>query len=458
MNRRRALGTILGAAASMPAQAARKSNIVFILVDDLRWNALGYAGHPFVKTPNIDRVAREGAIFKNNFVTTPLCSPSRASFLTGQYVRSHTVKGNGDNAELSHKLITFQKLLRDAGYETAHVGKWHMGNDDTPRPGIDRWVSFRGQGQYNDPPLNVDGQRITREGYITDLLTDYSVEFIKKPRTKPFCLYLAHKAIHGPFTPAARHANLFTGQTIARTANAKDSLEGKPMLQRELPLTPAKKANKKKGPEGGGGGSSDELILNQLRCLTSIDEGVGRIWKALEEIKALDNTLFIFTSDNGYFWSEHGLGDKRAAYEESIRIPMAARYPRLIKAGGSIDEMTLNIDIAPTFLELAGAPIPKTVAGKSMLSLMGGNKKGWRTSFLCEYYMEQQQARVATWEAVRTARWKYIHYPELKNMDELYDLKADAGEMKNLVANPGARKALDTMRKELDKYRKEIPA
>jgi N-acetylglucosamine-6-sulfatase len=453
MNRRHALQTLAGAAAVAAAQSTASPNLVFILVDDLRWDALGCAGHSYVKTPNIDRLAREGMMFRNAFVTTPLCSPSRASFLTGQYVRTHRVKGNGDNAALSHSMVTWPRLLHDAGYETAYVGKWHMGTDDSPRPGFDRWVSFRGQGQFDDPPLNIDGERVTRQGYMTDLLSDYSVEFLKKNRgNKPFCLYLAHKAVHGPFTPAARHAKLFTGQTIRRAASARDSLEGKPMLRRPLEQTGKKKAG------GGGVGPPDEVILNQMRCLTSIDEGVGRILETLEQNKTLDRTLIVFTSDNGYFWGEHGLGDKRAAYEESIRIPMVARYPKLIRRGTTADEMALNIDIAPTMLEAAGVAVPKTVQGRSLVSLMQGKPRGWRTSFLSEYYMEQGNPRVASWEAVRTARWKYVRYFDLEGMDEMYDLQTDSMEMRNLINEPGARTELENLRKELDRYRKEVPA
>jgi len=453
MQRRQFLGTLAAAAGGAYGQRARRPNLVFVLVDDLRWDALGHAGHPFVKTPNIDRVAREGAIFENAFVTTPLCSPARGSFLTGQYVRTHGVRGNGDNGALSHKMTTFPRLLHDAGYATAYVGKWHMGNDDSPRPGFDRWVSFRGQGVYDDPPLNIDGQQVAGKGYVTDLLSDHAAEFIRKQTAaKPFCVYLAHKAIHGPFTPASRHAGLFADAAIRRSANAQDDLAGKPMLRRELPAAaPAKKAGKKKGPVGPG----DELVRNQLRCLTSIDEGLGRVLQALEETKALENTLVIFTSDNGYFWGEHGLGDKRAAYEESIRIPMVARYPALIKAGTRVSGMVLNIDIAPTMLAAAGLKAHPQMQGRSMLPLFAGKTKGWREHFLCEYFMEQNFARVASWEAVRTSRYKYVHYLDLKDMDELYDLQADAGEMKNLIGEASAKGTLASMQKLLETYRKE---
>jgi arylsulfatase A-like enzyme len=306
---RRDVGKILLAPALISAKAgwtqtADRPNIVFILMDDLRWDALGCTGHPFVKTPNIDRLAREGAKFSNFFVTTPLCSPSRGSFLTGRYVHAHGVKGNRDNNALSHQLVTFPKLLHDAGYSTAYVGKWHMGNDDSPRPGFDRWVSFRGQGVYVDPLLNIDGQAEKKSGYISDLLSDYAVEFVKRPHTKPFALYLAHKAVHGPFTPAERHKGLYAVDPIPRRPNVQDNLEGKPAVTRPVEGKPAAQQ---------GTMSGDDLIRNQLRVLTAVDEGIGRILKALEETGRLDSTMVVFTSDNGYFWGEHALGLRRVA-------------------------------------------------------------------------------------------------------------------------------------------------
>ena len=443
ITRRAVLGAVT---APLLAKTSARPNFVFILIDDLRYNALGVTGHPFVKTPNIDRIAREGAVFERAFVTTSLCSPSRASFLTGRYVHAHGVRGNGDNAALSHQLVTFPKLMRDSGYETAYVGKWHMGTDDTPRPGFDRWVSFRGQGVYIDPPINVDGKQVKATGYITDILTDHAVEFLKQPRTKPFCLYLAHKAIHGPFTPADRHKSLYSTEPIERNPNAKDTLEGKPAMTRTIDGQPAVKV---------GGGSSDDLIRNQLRCLQAIDEGVGKILKTLEAARQLDNTLIIFTSDNGYLWGDHSLGDKRWAYEESIRIPMVARYPKWIKAGSKIRGMALNIDIAPTALDLAGVKPPANVHGRSLIPLMRGKSKNWRTSFVAEYYLEKQYQRVPTYHGLRTDRWKYVHYDDLQNMDELYDLQADPYEMKNLIADPAARQTLASLKQQLEKTLKE---
>jgi N-acetylglucosamine-6-sulfatase len=423
-----------------------RPNIVFILIDDLRWDALSSTGHPFAKTPNIDRIAKEGLLFRNAFVTLPLCSPSRASFLTGQYAHKHGVTDNTNRNQLSHQLVTWPRLLREAGYETAYVGKWHMGNDDNPRPGFDRWVSFKGQGVYDNPPINVDGQVENKTGYMTDILSEYAVEFVRQKRAKPFSLYLAHKAVHGPFTPAERHKDLFSDQPITRSPNAKDTLEGKPALQRKV---------EGQQPIGPGTGSNDNLIRNQLRALMAIDEGVGRILKALEETGQLDNTLVIFTSDNGYFWGEHGLGDKRAAYEESLRIPLLVRYPKLIKAGSVRNQTALNLDIAPTLLELGGARIPKEVQGRSLAPLFKSNPKKWRESFLAEYFAERQFPRIPTWQAARNERWKYIRYTELEGMDELYDLKADPYEMKNLIKEPGAQRALAKMKAELERLLRE---
>jgi N-acetylglucosamine-6-sulfatase len=439
-----AVGPIRRAVAADP-----RPNIVFILVDDLRWNALGCMGHPFVKTPNIDRLATEGALFKNAFVTTPYCSPSRGSILTGQYAHTHGIRSNEDrNNQRSHELVTFPLLLQRAGYATAYIGKWHMGDDDSPRPGFDRWVSFKGQGVYVDPPFNMDGKAVKTQGYVTDLLTDRAVEFVKEKRDKPFVLYLAHKAVHSHFTPAERHKNLFADQLIIRAASANDTLEGKPVLTR-----PGVKMWESFGDRAG---ARDEDIRSQLRCAVAIDEGVGKLRQALEQTGQMDNTLIVFTSDNGFIWGEHGMGNKMAAYEESIRVPMIARYPKLIKPGTVIEPQVLNIDIAPTFLDIAAQPVPPNMHGRSLLPLFAGTGTPWRTSFLAEYFTDPGSNDViADWQAVRSHRWKYIHYPTLEDMDELYDLAADPLEIKNLIKNPESLQALNEMKAELQRLLKE---
>ena len=443
-------------------------NIVFILIDDLRWDELGCVGHPFLKTPNIDRIAREGALFRNAFTTTPLCSPSRASFLTGQYAHSHGITDNVDRSAASHKLATFPLLLHQAGYETAFIGKWHMGNDDAPRPGFDRWVSFKGQGTYLDPELNEDGRSTKTRGYTTDILNHYAVDFVKRSHRKPFLIYLAHKALHPEvaqnndgsvdlssaerFIPAARHKGLYENQTIPRRPNANRAPEGKPALQRQIGKLP---------PLGPNTGTRDVVIRERQQTLMAIEDGVGQILDALKETGQLDNTVVVFTSDNGYFYGEHGLSvERRLAYEESIRLPLLVRYPGLIKADTKLDEIVLNIDIAPTLLALAGVPVPDNMQGHSLVPLLREKKNEWRRSFLIEYYSDRVFPRIVKmgYQAVRTERWKYIRYLELDGMDELYDLKADPYEMKNVISEPRAEQTLKAMRKELGQLLKQTSA
>jgi arylsulfatase A-like enzyme len=445
-----------------------RPNIVFILIDDLRWDELGYAGHPFIKTPNIDRIARDGAIFRNAFVTTPLCSPSRAGFLTGQYAHKSGIIDNVDRSAASHKLVTFPLLLHQSGYETAFIGKWHMGNDDKPRPGFDRWVSFKGQGTYIDPDINEDGKPVKPVGYITDILTGYAVEYIKRRHDKPFLVYLAHKAIHPEvkqnddgsvnladserFIPAERHQNLYAGRAIPRRPNYNHPPEGKPALQRKIDGVL---------PLGTSTVTSDEAILGRQRTLMAVEEGVGQILEALKVTGQLDNTVIVFAGDNGYFYGEHGLSvERRLAYEESIRMPLLVRYPKAIKPGMARDEFVLNIDLAPTLLELASVAVPGAMQGRSLLPLFKASMPSWRNSFLIEYYSDRVFPRILQmgYRAVRNKRWKYIHYLELEEMDELYDLKNDPYEMKNLINHPGSQRALAEMKMEMGRLMKETNA
>jgi arylsulfatase A-like enzyme len=457
-----AIGCLL-LVAHVHADAAPRPNVVFILIDDLRWDELGCTGHPFLKTPNVDRIACEGALFRNFFATTPLCSPSRASFLTGQYPHAHGVTDNTDHDALSHRLVTFLRLMHDAGYATAFIGKWHMGTDDSPRPGIDHWIGFKGQGEYIDPEMNVNGKVEKIPGYATDILNARAVEFIRRPHEKPFVLYLSHKAMHpnltqradgtlsdpsaSTFVPAPRHAKLFTDEKIPRRPNALiDHLEGKPALMRMIgSLPPLSRAT----------GSSDNEILGRERTFMAAEEGVGEILNALTEKKLLDHTIIIFTSDHGYFYGEHGLSvERRLAYEEGIRIPLVMRYPALIKAGMMIDHMVLSIDIAPTLLELVGAKVPNNLHGRSLVPLLKGEPVKWRDSFLVEYFSDKVFPRMDRmgYQAVRTDRWKLIHYTDLRGMDEVYDLQTDPYEMHNRIDDPAAKPALEQLRVELQRH------
>ena len=440
-----------------------RPNLLFILMDDVRWDDLGYTGHPFVRTPHIDRIAHEGVQFRNSFAATPLCSPNRASILTGQYAHKHGIIDNVDRSVQSHQLITFPKLLNEAGYETAFIGKWHMGIDDSRRPGFDYWLSIKGQGYYVDPEVNDNGETKKIPGYATDIFSERAVEFISQEHEKPFLLYLSHKAVHpnifqyadgsispipadGGFIPAQRHKDLYTGEDVPRRPNTKSYAGGKPALQRKIEGLPDL------GPDTG---TPDHIILNRLRMVTAAAEGIGRILLALESSGQLDNTVIVFTSDHGYFYGEHGLNkERRLAYEEIARTPLTVRYPKLIEAGRSVDEFVLSIDLAPTFLELGGAAVSPHIQGRSLVPFLKGETPGrWRESFLIEYYSDKVWPRLVTmgYQAVRTGRWKYIHYVDLENMDELYDLQQDPYEMKNLIDDPAAAGDLSAANEELER-------
>jgi N-acetylglucosamine-6-sulfatase len=445
-----------------PAPAAsRQPNIVFILVDDMRWDEMGAAGHPFLETTNMDRLAREGVRFTNAFATTPLCSPSRASLLTGQYARTHGIIDN--TARPSHDLPTFPRELQRAGYTTGFFGKWHMGNDDSPRPGFTHWVAMPGQGEAIDPHLNVDGQRLQAKGYVTDVLTDYVERFIQQAGTKPFLAYLAHKAIHpnivqqndgslapvpgqpGGFVAAERHRGRYKGRTMPRRANAFKPPVDKPALMRRNASLP---------PLGRATATTDDEMRGRAEMLLAVDDSLGRILATLEKAAALDNTVVVFTSDHGYFYGEHGLNEeRRLAYEETIRIPLLVRYPPRIKAGSVASEMALTIDLAPTLLELAGLTPAPAVQGRSLAPVFAGAPGTWRQSFLIEYYSDTVFPRILKmgYTAVRTPDAKYIEYRDLSGMDELYDLAADPYEEHNLIQGKGAPPQLKSLKEELQR-------
>jgi N-acetylglucosamine-6-sulfatase len=440
----------------------RKPNIIFIITDDQRWDSLGATGSTLAKTPNIDRLAREGASFRNFFTTTPLCSPSRASFLTGRYAHTHGVINNDKIGldVISHTLMTFPRRLREAGYETAFIGKWHMGPDDSRRPGFDHWISFKGQGMYLDPVVNINGEQRQLDGYMTDWLNRWALEFVERSRAKPFMLYLSHKAVHAPYLPAKRHEALYGDAEFIPPASADDDLSGKPVLRRTVepidwtqlegvtPEPPESRRGRAKDP--------DSIVRDQLRCLAAVDDGVGMLLQELKRRGLLENTIIIFTSDNGYLLGEHRQFDtKRFAYEESLRVPFIIRYPRLINAGTTIDALTLNIDVAPTLLELAGAEPLEEVQGMSFVPLLRDRNAKWRESFMAEYFMEKVVPRAPSWQAVRTTRWKYIHYAGLEGMDELYDLQNDRREMRNLISDASAQSTLRQMRTELERLKRE---
>lgn len=431
----------------------QQPNFVFILTDDQRWDSLSATNHPFARTPHQDRLLLEGAQFTHAFVTTSLCSPSRASFLTGLYTHSHGVKDNfGDVRETTW---TFPRVLQDAGYETGFFGKWHMGYDrDSRRPGFDRWTSFKGQGSYFEPELNIDGERRRVEGYVTDLISDEASDWIGQRGDRPFLAYISHKAVHNPRLPAPRHEKLYSNEKYPEPPSMRDTYEGKPAWQLE-------RRKSRTGVDGGFPSRNYQSLTDFARrtqqTLASVDEGVGKVLKVLEETGKLDDTVVIFAGDNGFFLGEHGFLNKRAMYEESIRIPFLVRYPKLIQPGTKISSMTLNIDLAPSILDLAGLNPPQDMQlqGASWKPLLGGQQRELRSSWLYEYNYEVRFAPTPSMQGVRTPRWKYVRYPNIDEVEELYDLQNDPKEMRNLARDSASRGQLQSMRDELYRLLKD---
>lgn len=431
---------------SVPALAAPR-NIVFILSDDHRYDFMGF--HPnapeFLETPALDRMAAEGAHVQNAFVTTSLCSPSRASILTGQYTYRHGVVDN--SRMIKEEAVFFPEMLRKAGYRTAFVGKWHMGHhSDERQPGFDRWVSFPGQGNYENNTLNVDGRRIPTKGYITDVLTDYAIEFLKAQDGKaPFLLYLSHKAVHAEFVPAPRHRGRYADVKLkypVTMADTERNYRDKPRWVRE----------QRYGWHGvdymyHGAMSFDEFYRAYTETLLALDESVARVLDYLEDNDLARDTLVLYMGDNGFSFGEHGLIDKRHAYEESIRVPMIAWGPGVIPAGTKIDEMVLNVDVAPTLLDFANVKPSTAMDGRSFLTLLQGKETAnWRDSFVYTYYWESYFPHTPTVFALREGRYKFMYYHGIWDRNELYDLEADPIERVNLIESPAHRDRVDAMR------------
>tara|TARA_R110002049_G_scaffold309268_1_gene519551 strand:- start:72627 stop:74078 length:1452 start_codon:yes stop_codon:yes gene_type:complete len=472
--------TLLGLIVSVSsAHANQPPNIVFVIADDLRFDALACTGNPHVRTPHIDRIAAEGMNFQATYVTTPICSPSRASFLSGLYASTHRILNIDTNGIgiLGDRLVTFPQFLRTAGYETAFIGKWHMGFDDTRRPGFDTWISFKGQGQYRDPVVNENGTRRQLSQYMTDYLNQQAVDFINnKDRAdeKPFMLYLSHKAVHIPYLPAERYENEYPEFDYLPPASADDDLADQPAAfarvnRQPLPYTNTAKAKfeaienqdrlpEPQEPRWGRGTDTASNIRDQMRCLQSVDDGIGMLIDALSDRNVLDQTVFVFTSDNGFLQGEHGVfNQKRVAFEESIRIPLLIRYPPLIAAGTQSDQYVLNVDIAPTFLELAGIEVPPIIQGKSLVPLFQEpNSTPWRRSFFAEYFMEKSSRSFPSWQMMREGKWKYIHYPNHSGADELYDMEADPSEMHNVFNDANSASIVQKLKGQIDKRASEL--
>lgn len=442
------------------AESARTTgrNVVFVFSDDHRYDFMGFVegGPEFLETPNMDRMAHQGAHVVNAFVSTSLCSPSRASILTGQYMHHHRVVDN--QRPVPEGTTFFPRHLQKAGYATAFVGKWHMGHEhDDPRPGFDHWVSFRGQGTYFDPILNVDGNRSQMKGYTADVLTDHALRWLKggRDKSKPFLLYLAYKAVHYPFQPPKRHLGRYDDAPIdypETMANTERNYQTQPRWVRERRysihgIDHMETGMFDKDPVP----SFDDLYHRYCEAVHGLDENLGRLLDYLDGSGLSRNTLVIYMGDNGFALGEHGFYDKRDAFEESIRVPMLAYGPGLIKPGTRVVEMVQNIDVAPTILEACGvdAPASAKMDGRSFLPLLRGEQIAWRDHILYEYHWEWNFPATPTTLAIRTDRYKYIFYHGVWDHNGFHDLQSDPHERHNLISVPAYQEQIGQLKKQL---------
>jgi N-acetylglucosamine-6-sulfatase len=448
-----------GTAAAEPA-APRRPNVLFILCDDLRPDALGCFGSKHVKTPHIDRLAAGGVRFANAFCTTSLCSPSRASILTGLYAHAHGVRDNF--TELPAALPHWPARLREQGYATAYVGKWHMGEgNDEPRPGFDWFVSHKGQGKYFDTDWNVNGgRREAPPGYYTTVVTDYAADWIsKRPAGSPWALCLGHKAPHSFYFPEEKYAHAFDDVRVPYPASAF-RLDGQPDWIRQRlptwhgihgPLFEWRKTFPDSRPEAVK--DFENMVHAYWGTVLSVDDSVGRLVALLESRGELADTLILFMGDNGLLEGEHGMVDKRTMHEPSIRIPLIARGPGL-PAGTAVPQQVLTEDVAPSILDACRAPPLEKIDGRSWLPLAAQGDPGWRTSWLYEYNYEKQFPYTPNIRGIRTDRFKFVRYPHGdgspdRHLPEMYDLANDPDEVHNLAADPAHAAARADLERQL---------
>lgn len=461
---------------------AKKPNIIYIMSDDHAMAAIGAYGSwlkPVVKTPNLDKLAKRGMLFRNSLVTNSICTPSRAAMLTGQYSHKNGVYTLGDSLPKSTTHIGH--LFRALGYVTAVIGKWHLGIDPT---GFDFWSILPGQGVYNNPKLRSIGAKPMdlKEhvgGYSEDVITDLSIDWLKKrDKSKPFLLMVHFKAPHRPWDPAPRFKNMYKDVKIPEPETLLDDFKGRSkqvgdiemrigrdFVQRDLQMPIPKMA-----PEELRKWAYQEYLKRYLSCVAAIDENVGRLLEFLEAEGLSEDTIIVYTSDQGFFLGEHGWFDKRLMYEPSLTTPLIISWPGHTKPGSVNADMILNIDHAPTFLDIVGGAIPKEMQGKSYKSILEGKTPpGWRQSMYYRYWMHLDGSHnVPAHYGVRTQRYTLIHfYGKALNMKgarnitldpewELYDNQKDPQQMHNVYADPNHAPVLRELRMELDRLRREV--
>ncbi|MBN2476478.1 MAG: sulfatase [Pirellulales bacterium] len=439
------------------SEAAR--NVVLVLSDDHRHDFMRF--HPdspeWLETPAMDRMAREGVHFANAFVSTSLCSPSRASILTGRYMHHHRVVDN--QRPVPPGTSFFPQILQAAGCQTAFIGKWHMGHEEnSPRPGFDYWASFKGQGVYFDPKLNINGKMREFAGYNADVLTDLTLDWLEtaRDRERPFFLFLSYKAVHYPFQPAERHRGCYADrpvdypETMARTER---NYRTQPRWVRERRYSIHGIDHMETGPfDKDPVPCLDKLYRSYAEAVHSLDENLGRLLDYLSASGLAGETVVIYMSDNGFHLGEHGFYDKRDAFETSIRIPLLAWAPGQLKQGMVVKEMVQNIDIAPTILSVLGVEAPKAMRfdGRSFLPLLRGEKDvHWRDHILYEYHWEWNFPATPTLYAIRTERYKYVYYHGVWDVDSFHDLASDPLERHNLINIPAYQKEIAELRARL---------
>lgn len=492
MNRSLAFLLSLGVLAARPILAATdaspaRPNILFIMSDDHAAHAVSAYGSKINQTPHIDRLAKEGLRFNNCFAVNSICTPSRASILTGKYshINGVTVFNRFDGSQW-----TVAKTLQAAGYHTGMIGKWHLQSDPT---GFDYWNILVGQGLYHDPVFVDMGARKKLKGYATDLITDLSIEFLKnRPKDQPFFLMCHHKAPHREWSPDAKHAHMYDDVTIPEPETLNDDYAtrsdaartaimrvDRDLNRNDLKILPppglrgTNLAEWKRGTDSKlevvENGKTNKLsgtalkkwkyqryMKDYLACVASVDDNVGRLLDYLDQTGLATNTIVIYTSDQGFFLGDHGWFDKRFMYEESIRMPFLVRYPPAIKPGSVSDAMILNVDFAPTFLEFAGLPTPAEIQGHSLKSLFAGKQPGdWRKSWYYRYYHYPNEHGTEPHYGVRMERYKLIYFHRI-NQWELFDLKNDPHELQNIVSAPENAKLVAELKTELARLRQEL--
>lgn len=437
--------------------AQKPMNVIFILSDDHRYDFMGFTGKvPWLETPAMDRMAKEGAHFKQAFVTTSLCSPSRASILTGLFSHTHTIIDN--QAPDPGNLTYFPQYLQAAGYQTGFFGKWHMGSHtDDPRPGFDHWESFKGQGVYYNPELDINGKQMKYEDstYITELLTDHTLDWLaNRDKEKPFFAYLSHKGVHGPFTPAKSDKGSYKDETLIYppSYNLTKTDEYK---KYRIPEWVKQQRYSWHGVDHMYHGRTDfeGFFVDYCETLKSIDKSIGRVLEYVEAEGLAENTVVIYMGDNGFSFGEHGLIDKRHSYEESMKVPFLVWAPSQIDPETEVEAMIQNIDVAPSILALAGLESPEHFQGRSFTPLFKNEKPAdWRERIYYEYYWEYTFPQTPTQHAVRTDKYKYIRYHGVWDSNEFYDLENDPYEMNNLIAAPEHQELIKSLRGEIDDW------